>query len=188
MELLKYLIVFPVWHLNKQKQIKNRLIFDLFLYIMYDSHQTGGLFMSYQELKKLYYGNSEKYAQEYLTRFHSDKAIQIEFQIGENQGFFLQNSEVLTLAFRIAKLDKEIGKLCDALPGIATNQYSKKCLIDEIVITNKIEGVHSSRKEIGEALDVLEAQSKSKGKHQRFISLVNKYLKLIAQEKIPLQT
>ena len=144
--------------------------------------------MAYQELKKLYYGNSERYAQEYLARFHSDEAIRIEFQIGANQAFFLQNAEVLTLAYKIAKLDKEIGKLCDALPGIATNQYSKKCLIDEIVITNKIEGVHSSRKEIGEALDVLEAQSRSKGKHQRFIGLVNKYLKLMAQEKIPLQT
>ena len=37
-------------------------------------------------------------------------------------------NELLTLAYKIAKLDKEIGKLCDALPGIATNQYSKKCL------------------------------------------------------------
>lgn len=144
--------------------------------------------MSYKELKKLYYEDSIIYAQEYLNRFNSSESIHIGFQIGDHQAFFLQNSDVLALAYKIAKLDKEIGKLCDALPGIAINQYSKKCLIDEIVITNKIEGVHSSRKEIGEALDVLEIQSKSKGKHQRFIGLVNKYLKLIAQEKISLQT
>ncbi len=74
------------------------------------------------------------------------------------------------------------------MPPIALNQYSKKCLIDEIVITNKIEGVHSSRKEIGEALDILETQSKKKGKQIRFIGLVNKYLKLINSENIPLKS
>ena len=144
--------------------------------------------MSYQELKKLHYKKDDSYIEEYLSRFHSEDAIHLDFQIGENQAFFLQNSEVLYIAYKIAKLDKEIGKLCDTLPGIATSQYSKKCLIDEIVITNKIEGVHSSRKEIGEALDTLETQSSKRGKYQRFISLVNKYLKLMSQEEMSLQT
>ncbi len=143
--------------------------------------------MAYQELKGLYYGNNDVYAQEYLNRFTSEDSIKIDFYIKENQAFFMQNTEVMTIAFNIAKLDKEIGNLCAALPGVAIQQYSKKCLIDEIVITNKIEGVHSSRKEIGETLDILETQSKSKGKHQRFIGLVNKYLKLITQETIPLE-
>lgn len=144
--------------------------------------------MSYKELKSLYYGSNETYAQEYLSRFNSEETIKLNFQIGEHQAFFVQNTEVMTLAYKIAKLDKEIGKLCDSLPGVAIDQYSKKCLIDEIVITNKIEGVHSSRKEIGEALDVLETQSKTRGKRQRFISLVNKYLKLIKGELISLES
>lgn len=143
--------------------------------------------MSYKELKSLYYGDNEVYVQEYLNRFNSEASKRINFHIGENQAFFLQNTEVMTLAYKIAKLDKEIGKLCDALPGVAIDQYLKKCLIDEIVITNKIEGVHSSRKEISEALDILETQSKTKGKKQRFISLVNKYLKLIRNEPISLK-
>ena len=142
--------------------------------------------MAYKKLKSLYYGNNEVYAQEYLNRFNSDETIKINFYIGEHQAFFVQNAEVMTLAYKIAKLDKEIGNLCDDLPGVAINQYSKKCLIDEIVITNKIEGVHSSRKEIGEALDILETQSKTRGNRQRFISLVNKYLKLINNEIISL--
>lgn len=144
--------------------------------------------MSYSELKKLYYGNDEIYAQEYLNRFNSPFAVKLNFFIGENQAFFLQDAEIMTLAYNIAKLDKEIAKLCNNLPGAALEQYSKKCLIDEIVLTNKIEGVHSSRKEIGEALDILETQSKTKGKQQRFIGLVNKYLKLIENETIALNT
>ena len=144
--------------------------------------------MSYKELKSLYYGNNEIYAQEYLNRLNSEETIRINFQIGQNQAFFVQNAEVMMLAYKIAKADKEISKLCDMLPGVAIDQYSKKCLIDEIVITNKIEGVHSSRKEIGEALDILETQSKAKGKRKRFISLVNKYLKLTKNEPISLES
>ena len=54
---------------------------------------------------------------------------------------------------------KEVRALSAQLPDIAKEQYSRKCLIDEIVLTNKIEGVHSSRKEIGEVLDMLGERS-----------------------------
>lgn len=144
--------------------------------------------MAYKELKSLYYGTDEAYAQEYLNRFNSPEAIKLNFYIGKSQAFFLQNTEVLMLAYRIAKLDKAISKLCDDLPGVAINQYSKKCLIDEIVITNKIEGVRSTRKEIGDALVVLETQSSQKGKRQRFLGLVNKYFKLMQYEQVSLKS
>lgn len=144
--------------------------------------------MSYTQLKSLYYKSDELYAQEYLSRFNAEETIKIDFRIGERQAFFMQNAEVMTLAYKIAKLDKEISMLCDKLPGVAISQYSKKCLIDEIVITNKIEGVHSSRKEIGEALDILETQSKARGAHQRFLGLVNQYLKLIKNEPVALKS
>ena len=107
--------------------------------------------MPYVELKKLHYIDSEKYAKEYLNRFASEEAVKLDFYIKEKQAFFLLNAEVMSLAYKIARIDKRIGELYDNLPGIAINQYSKKCLIDEIVITNRIEGVHSSRKEIGDA-------------------------------------
>ena len=112
--------------------------------------------MPYKELKSLYYGSNEIYAEEYLNRFNSEEAVKLNFYIGEHQAFFMETAEIMKIAYNIAKLDKEIGDLCRDLPGVAIDQYSRKCLIDEIVITNKIEGVHSSRKEIGEALDILE--------------------------------
>lgn len=143
--------------------------------------------MKYRELKSIYYESNETCAREYLNRFQSEEAVKLNFFIGQNQAFFLQNVQVMTLAYEIAKLDKQIEKACNDLPGVALEQYSKKCLIDEIVLTNRIEGVHSSRKEIGEVLDTLEAQSIAKGKHVRFNGLVNKYLMLIQSEDIPLK-
>ena len=144
--------------------------------------------MAYTELKKFYYGDEKDYVQEYLSRFDSEHTVKIHFFIGGNQAFFVQNVEVMTLAFEIATLDKTIDTLCNNLPGIAKGQYSKKCLIDEIVLTNKIEGVHSSRQEISDALDILETQSIAKGKRTRFIGLVNKYLKLVTSERICLNS
>ncbi|MBE5039113.1 Fic family protein [Ructibacterium gallinarum] len=140
--------------------------------------------MKYNNLKSLYYESNDIYAEEYLKRFNSEDTVKLNFYIGEHQAFYMENAMVMKIAYKIAKIDKEVSSLCNELPGIAIDQYSKKCLIDEIVITNKIEGVHSSRKEIGEALNILEVQSKHEGKHQRFVGLVNKYLKLIKQEQI----
>ena len=144
--------------------------------------------MAYQLLGKLYYGDQGIYAQAYKSRFDSEDTIKLDFDIAQKQAFFVQNTDVMKLAYDIVKLDKSVAKLSAALPGVAKDQYSKKCLIDEIVLTNKIEGVHSSRKEIDDALEILEKQSNEKGKHQRFVGLVNKYLKLLTEEEIPLAT
>lgn len=80
-------------------------------------------------------------------------------------------------------MDKEIAKLSALLPKIALQQYINKCLIDEIVITNNIEGVYSTRKEIGEILDDLEGESKN-----RFFGLVNKYAALQSKEDLSINT
>lgn len=145
--------------------------------------------MTYRELKKYYYGDDSQYKQEYLSRLEDEHTIKLDFYIHGKQAFFQQNFEILSLTIDILKLDREVHELSSELPEIAKRQYSRKCLIDEIVLTNKIEGVHSSRKEIGEALDILEEQSKQKrDKKRRVLSLVNKYLKLMSNEEIALKT
>lgn len=142
--------------------------------------------MSYTLLGKLYYGDPSDYKKEYERRFSSEETIKLNFKVSGMQAFFLENRDVLKLAYGIRKTDKEVTHLSLQLPGVARRQYSQKCLIDEIVITNKIEGVHSSRKEIGEALDILQDQAQKRRRHVRFQSLVRKYLKLITNETISL--
>lgn len=144
--------------------------------------------MAYQLLGKLYYGDRTAYMEEYRVRFSSEEAMKPDFSVAGHPAFFLLNGEVMGKVYAITKLNQAVVKLSGTLPGIAKQQYSRKCLIDEIVLTNRIEGVHSSRKEIGDALDVLEQQSEEKGKRQRFVGLVNKYLKLMTHAEIPLRT
>ena len=140
--------------------------------------------MKYESLRKLYYKDPKLYQQEYDSRWNGRAAIHIDFDVSGKPAFFEENNEVILLAFQIMTCDKKILSISKDLPPIALQQYRKKCLIDEIVLTNKIEGVHSSRKEIGETLAVLDEQSAAKGKHHRFIGLVNKYTYLWRRVKI----
>lgn len=144
--------------------------------------------MQYKTLRKLYYGDEAVYKQTYKTRFESEECIKLDFFIAGKQAFFLECKEVIQMVYQILREDKAISTLLKNLPGAAAEQYSKKCLIDEIVISNRIEGVRSSRKEIGGVLAELESQSFAKGKKSRFNGIVNKYYKLMSDEDIPLDT
>jgi Fic family protein len=85
---------------------------------------------------------------------------------------------------KISKADKKILSLTQALPGRAIQQFTERTLIDEIVLTNGIEGVNSSRKEIGDILRNLEKRNQ----RNRFYGLVNKYAMLARGIDIPLQS
>ncbi len=140
--------------------------------------------MSEKTLYKLFYIDKDKYKQEYEKRFNSDDTVHLDFSIGDNPAFFCQTPEIYKLIVSIERADKEIVLLCSNLPGKALAQFTHRCLIDEIVITNNIEGVHSTRREIGAILQDLSA----KDKKQRFVGLVNKYNLLMNNENIRIKS
>ena len=144
--------------------------------------------MDYIDLGKLYYVDRERYKAEYASRFSSPDAIHLNFMIKKNQAFFVQTSEVSNLAIQILKTDKKIGKISGQLPTIAIEQFTRRCLIDEIMVTNKIEGVHSTRKEISGVLDEISENAERPKKHRRFFGLVAEYLKLQERAEIALNT
>lgn len=144
--------------------------------------------MAYEDLRKLYYKNRELYNETYQQRLNDAKTVKLDFEIHEKPAFFVPAIEVFEQIIAVERIDKEVQRLSARLPGVAKEQYAKKCLIDEIVLTNKIEGVHSSRQEIETVLDTLENQSKKAGKRDRFLGLVQKYQKLITGETVILET
>ena len=145
--------------------------------------------MGYLELGKMYYGDKVSYRAEYEARFSSPDTIKLNFWIKSNQVFFVPTPELSNLIFQILRTDKRITSLSRALPPVAIDQFTKRCLIDEIVLTNKIEGVYSTRKEIATVLDELAASSeKKKGKRRRFLGLVAKYLKLQTGDFVEITT
>lgn len=75
-------------------------------------------------------------------------------------------------------------KIIEKIPGAAIAQFLHTCLIEEIKSSNDIEGVHSTRKEILTALSAPE-QERS---YLRLGGIVNKYVKILQKETIPLNT
>lgn len=127
--------------------------------------------MPYVPLNKLFYSDSKNYDKIYAENFGSKYAVHINFRIGDFDAFFVQTPEIFGKMLKIQKADKAVEQTSSFLQGVAREHFSRSCLIDEIVLTNNIEGVHSTRREIDSLLE-------GGGKSTRFYGLVQKYLML----------
>lgn len=137
--------------------------------------------MEYELLSKIFYKKPTEYESIYDARFNSEASIKLPIKIHENVGFIFNTNEITKLLVKIYKTINKINLLRTHLPNIAINSYIIKSLKDEIALTNEIEGVRSTRKEIEDAIDSIKND-----KSARFKGLVDKYFKLISNEIIPL--
>lgn len=116
------------------------------------------------------------------TRVFTDPdTIHLNFKIHDYPAFIVPCGELYQNLLAIYKIRKDVCLLRTSLPEAAVSQFARKCLIDEIVLTNDIEGVSSTRREIGDVLDQIEGK-----KRLRFRGLVNKYRKLQENETVPI--
>lgn len=137
--------------------------------------------MEYELLSKIFYKKPTEYESIYDARFNSEASIKLPIKIHENVGFIFNTNEITKLLVKIYKTINKINLLRTHLPNITINSYIIKSLKDEIALTNEIEGVRSTRKEIEDAIDSIKND-----KNARFKGLVDKYFKLISNEIIPL--
>lgn len=140
--------------------------------------------MEYTPLSKLFYSDPDNYKAIYTEKFNSKYTIHFDFGIHGNQAFLVCEPELYNKIIDIYKTNTEVSKLRYFLPGKAIKQFSRRCLIDEIILTNDIEGVYSSRKEINSVLSDL----KTKSRNKRFTGLVQKYVMLQEREELVLDT
>lgn len=140
--------------------------------------------MKKMPLKKLFHIDREAYKSEYEKKFNDEDTIHLDIEISGNAAFLCQTKEVFGSIISIERTNTAIAKMCSKLPEKALIQYRNRCLTDEIVLTNNIERVHSTRKEINEILTDLSKKDRKK----RFVGLVKKYVALSHNEEIPLQT
>ena len=127
--------------------------------------------MNYAPLNKLYYKDKAHYEEIYQNRINSESSVRLNFPIADHPAFFQYNNEMLLLTSAIYQKNAELIQLKHALPPIALEQFRLSCLIEEIKLTNEIEGVHSTRKEIN---DILQAKVEN-SLNQRLFGLVKKY-------------
>lgn len=145
---------------------------------------TKELYMIYKNLEKFYYKSREEYETQYLLCFNNVSAEKLNFFINGYQAFYVNTNEITNLIYDIMQANRRLDNICARLPGIALTQYKRNKLIDEINITNEIEGVYSTKREISDILDDIGIKDKS----LRFVSLVKKYEKIMDAEEINLKS
>lgn len=132
--------------------------------------------MKYDFLSKYYYKGPEIYTAEYNRRKNSLGCAEFDFQIDGNPVFIIPTMDVVSLISNIYKKNSDLLLKLQQLPDIARDSYETSCLIDEIMMTNDIEGVHSTRREIKEVI-----ASPPEDKSRRFAGLVMKYMLLLKE-------
>ena len=140
--------------------------------------------MEYKDLRKLFHIDENSSRKEYEARFNAKETIHLGFKVAGSEAFCCMDPEIYRLIIQSERLNKQIDEITRDLPGEAIEQYLINCLIDEVVLTNEIEGVNSSRREIGEILTTLSRNDKN----GRFRGIVEKYLMLRKNIEIPLNT
>ncbi|WP_314347489.1 Fic family protein [Mammaliicoccus vitulinus] len=149
--------------------------------------------MEYKSLKKLFhmfgkenmeseYEMRKRHFSSYVTNIYINpiqdgkQLLNVKYPL-----FFSMNKNIVKKHERILLNSSKIKQLSSNQPGIATNAYLNKLLINELQSTNEIENIRSTKKEIAEVLN-----NKST-KNKRFSGLVTQYL-MIHYGKFELNT
>lgn len=138
--------------------------------------------MKYELLKSLYYKDPMLYEKEYQKRLSSDCVYMLDITISGNRAFFLRTPDLYERIVKIYRGDAKLYDLYDKLPGAAIDQFIHKSLIGEIVGTNDIEQIHSSRSEVNEILIAGKGE-----KNSRFVDIINRY-NMLGRERLRLDT
>lgn len=140
--------------------------------------------MKYKALKVVFYDDVKGFENEYEKRINSYSVFfpgaEIHpFDRGQRITdktyplFYTMLLEHDKMKERIYDNSTKIKNISRTLPHIAHDHLIISQIIEEIQSTNEIEGIKSTRKELGEVI-----QKKGKSKKMRFTGIVNMYLKL----------
>ena len=126
--------------------------------------------------------HAQKVIDERAKRYHGEWALRFPFEIKEYPAFIVLNRELQSLISSINQKNIQLIHLCSSLPKDAVSQFAISSMIEEIQQSNEFENVHSTRKEIREAVDDLFEINSNK----RFLGMVRKYSMLISHRPIKL--
>ncbi|KAA9267661.1 Fic family protein [Corynebacterium amycolatum] len=143
--------------------------------------------MKHYPLKRIFHMSAHDAEQtvegEYQSRKDSPSTIQWHFPLGQWPLFCCITSDLAAKIEKILSLELQISQLWNRLPGAARTHYLFNLLLAEVVATNEIEGIHSTRREVAEALD-----NTSGTQYKRFHEFSQLYFRLANDERIEFPT
>lgn len=109
--------------------------------------------MAYEPLAKLFHMNTspdrfEEIEKLAAMRLNSESSFRTGVLGDDGEFFCMMSQELAVLSEKVLRLERKISTGLYALPLIAQAALVRGLVVDEIVNTNEIEGVHSTRKQI----------------------------------------
>lgn len=120
-------------------------------------------------------------------RLQEASTFRTGIEIRSEELFLAVPRQLSILNERLLRVERKVSHLWRELPGIAQWAYLRGLIMDEIVNTNEIEGVYSTRRQIEEALEGLEPQPSIEpptAGHKRFREFARLYLELTNRSHI----
>lgn len=109
---------------------------------------------SYRTLRnELHRGSHSSMEALHQQRTSSEAVIHWDFPVGEHTLYCMVTPTIVELLETVYQAELSVQKQWQQLPPEAQSHYLRSLLLDEVVATNDIEGVFSTRKEIQEALN-----------------------------------
>lgn len=138
--------------------------------------------MAYQTLKKLFYvdSSSERFNNNVslaATRREAESTFKTGFKINGEELFLAAPRELSLLNETILGREREIAVALSGLPAIARGALIRSLVITEVVCSNELEGVYSTKRQINDLLDSAPADSGNLSR-RRFRELARLYLEL----------
>ena len=129
----------------------------------------------YRTLKSIFHERGKAAAQTELQARRNGHSTYLldEFAVGEHPLFYLADRTVLAYYERIMVREQNIGQLSSRLPGVAMRSYLSDLAVRSIVATDSIEGVHTTRRLISEALTSGDSEDPRAKRAVEFMNLLN---------------
>lgn len=138
--------------------------------------------MAYKSLQALFHADRSnerftKYAALAEERRCADSSFRTGIETANGELFMAVPRELSVLLENVLRFERRVSKLANDLPTAATGALVRDLIIREVVSTNELEGVHSTRRQIDEVLE-LHREGGSDRNERRFAELVKLYVDL----------
>ncbi|MDN5628845.1 MAG: Fic family protein [Lactococcus sp.] len=150
--------------------------------------------MEYKELRIVQYENYQEVDKEYERRISSygtyvtklypyilrhRKTVKSDLPL-----FVVSTIEIQNMMQEIIQNSQKIEVLASEIPQVAHQQYYLEQLSKAVISTNEIEGVHTTRKEVADAMEAIDNKRKE---NVRLRSTVKMYMDIMNEDKIAIE-
>lgn len=151
--------------------------------------------MPYRTLEKLFYMDTSaerftKHDQLAQERLEASSTFRTGVSLAYGELFLAVPRELSVLTEQVLRRERKVSSLWRALPPVALGAYVRGLIMDEVVYSNEIEGVHSTRRQIEIALeaaarDTRRLKGAAEKEHAPFAEFARLYLNLLDNPEPP---